>query len=124
VALDGQVMWFELAMDALEGPIFPELKYQAPPIYPGSWQDFSLVWDVAQGFAALEARLNAFSHPLVLRREFLYVYKGRGMPAGKGSYSFRFWLGAWDRTLTGEQIDQFRSTFLAFLQAEGLALRV
>jgi len=123
VAQEGQVIWFELAMGALEGPIFPELQYQAPPIYPGSWQDFSLVWDVEQGFAALEARLNAFSHPLVMRREFLYVYKGKGLPPRTGSYSFRFWLGAWDRTLTSGEIEEFRTAFLAFLQAEGIPLR-
>jgi phenylalanyl-tRNA synthetase beta chain len=123
VAQDGQVIWFELAMDALEGPIYPELKYQAPPIYPGSWQDFSLTWDVTQGFAALQSRLDAFSHPLVMRREFLYVYKGKGLPPGKGSYSFRYWLGAWDRTLTSEQIEEFRNALLAFLQTEGIPLR-
>jgi phenylalanyl-tRNA synthetase beta chain len=123
VAHEGQVAWFELAMDGLEGPIYPALKYQAPPIYPGSWQDFSLVWDVTQGFAALQTRLNAFSHPLVMRREFLYVYKGKGLPPGMGSYSFRYWLGAWDRTLTSEEIEQFRNALLAFLQAEGIALR-
>jgi phenylalanyl-tRNA synthetase beta chain len=123
VAHDGQVMWFELDVDALEGPIYPELKYQAPPIYPGSWQDFSLVWDLTQGFVALLKRLDAFSHPLVMRREFLYAYKGKGLPQGTGSYSFRFWLGAWDRTLTSDEIEAFRNAFLAFLQAEGLALR-
>jgi phenylalanyl-tRNA synthetase beta chain len=123
VAQEGQVIWFELAMDSLEGPIFPELKYQAPPIYPGSWQDFSLVWNVEQGFAALEARLNAFSHPLVMRREFLYVYKGKGLPPRTGSYSFRYWLGAWDRTLTSGEIEEFRNAFLAFLQAAGISLR-
>jgi phenylalanyl-tRNA synthetase beta chain len=123
VAQEGQVIWFELAMGALEGPIYPELAYQAPPIYPGSWQDFSLVWDVERGFAALEARLNAFSHPLVMRREFLYVYKGKGLPPRTGSYSFRFWLGAWDRTLTSGEIEEFRHAFLAFLQAERIPLR-
>jgi len=123
VAEEGQVVWFELAMDELDGSIYPEVKYQAPPIYPGSWQDFSLVWDVARGFTALENGLAAFSHPLVLRREFLYVYKGKGLPPGKGSYTFRYWLGAWDRTLTSEDIDAFRTQLLAFLQSEGIPLR-
>jgi phenylalanyl-tRNA synthetase beta chain len=123
VAQEGQVVWFELAMDQISGPIFPELKYVAPPIYPGSWQDFSLVWDVARGFAALDARLDRFSHPLVMRREFLTVYKGKGLPPGKGSYSFRYWLGFWDRTLTSDEIEQFRTALLAFLEQEGIPLR-
>jgi phenylalanyl-tRNA synthetase beta chain len=123
VALEGQVVWFELDLEDLDGTVFPEVKYAAPPVYPGSWQDFSMVWDVAKGFHELEDRLNRFSHPLVMRREFLTAYKGKGMLPGKGSYSFRFWIGAWDHTLASEEIDQFRSAFLAFLEAEGIPLR-
>ncbi len=123
VAQEGQVVWFELAMDPLDGPIYPQVKYVAPPIYPGSWQDFSLVWDVQQGFDALEGRLNRFRHPLLVGRDFLYVYKGKGLPPGKASYSFRCWLGARDRTLTSEEIDQFRASFLEFLREEDIPLR-
>ena len=119
----GQVVWFELTMDELEGPIYPQVAYEASPVYPGSWQDFSLVWDVAQGFAALDERLAAFSHPLVLRRDFLYAYQGKGLPLGTASYSFRYWLGAWDRTLSSEEIDEFRSALLAFLKSEKIPLR-
>lgn len=123
VAQEGQVVWFELDLEELEGTIFPELKYSAPPIYPGSWQDFSLVWDLGKGFAALEERLEGFSHPLVMRREFLTVYKGKGLLPGKGSYSFRYWIGAWDHTLSSEEIEQFRTAFLGFLDSEGMPLR-
>ena len=119
----GQVVWFELAMEQLQGPIYPRLTYKAPPIYPGSWQDFSMVWDVAKGFAALEERLATFSHPLIMRREFLYAYKGKGIPKGQASYSYRYWLGAWDRTLSSEEIDEFRNALLKFLESEDISLR-
>ena len=119
----GQVVWFELAMDELQGPIYPQVSYEASPVYPGSWQDFSLVWDVARGFAALEERVAAFSHPLIMRRDFLYAYKGKGMPKGKASYTYRYWLGAWDHTLQSDEIDQFRNALLAFLQSEQIPLR-
>ncbi len=123
VVEEGQVVWFELAMDDLEGTLYPEVKYRPAPEFPGSWQDFSLVWDVARGFAALEERLDRFSHPLVMRREFLYVYKGKGLPPGKGSYTFRYWLGSWDHTLTSDEIDGFRRALLEFLQSEDIPLR-
>ena len=42
-----------------------------------------------------------------MRREFLYAYKGKGLPPGKASYSYRYWLGAWDHTLTSEEIDSY-----------------
>lgn len=123
VAEEGQVVWFELAMDDLEGTVYPQLTYRPAPEYPGSWQDFSLVWDLARGFAALEDRLARFSHALVVRREFLYVYQGKGLPTGKGSYTFRYWLGSWDHTLASDEIDGFRAALLAFLQTEGIPLR-
>jgi len=119
----GQVVWFELDLARLEGAIYPQVKYAAPPIYPGSWQDFSLVWDAASGFAALEERLAVFSHPLVMRREFLYVYKGKGLPDGKASYSYRFWLGARDHTLASEEIEAFRQAWLGFLKSQDIPLR-
>jgi phenylalanyl-tRNA synthetase beta subunit len=123
VAHEGQVVWFELAMDELDAPIYPQLEYVAPPVYPGSWQDFSLVWDVGQGYAALDERLGRFTHPLVMRREFLYLYKGKGLSPGTGSYSFRYWLGALDHTLASEEIDGFRTALLGFLKEQGLSLR-
>lgn len=123
VAQEDQVVWFELAMDELAGEIYPEIHYAAPPIYPGSWQDFSLVWDVGEGFAALDSRLNGFSHSLVLRREFLYYYKGKGMEPGTASYSYRYWIGAWDHTLSSEEIEDFRNALLGFLQSNAIRLR-
>jgi phenylalanyl-tRNA synthetase beta chain len=119
----GQVVWFELEMAELQGPIYPEVSYQAAPIYPGSWQDFSMVWDVLRGFAALQERLNAFSHPLVMRRDFLYAYKGKGLPKGKASYTYRYWLGSRDHTLESEEINEFRDALLKFLKSEGIPLR-
>jgi len=119
----GQVVWFEIDFDRLEGPIFPVVEYEAPPRYPGSWQDFSLVWDLDQGFAALEGVLAEFSHPLVTGREFVTSYKGKGLPKGKASYSYRFWIGAADHTLTSEEIEDFRKGFLAFLKQREISLR-
>ena len=119
----GQVVWFELAMDQIDGPIYPAVKLQPVPIYPLSWQDFSLVWDLAQGYSALEGRLAAFAHPLIRGREFVYAYKGKGLPPGKGSYTHRFWIGSPDHTLAPEEIEHFRTALLAFLEAEQIPLR-
>ncbi len=119
----GQVVWFELALDELQAPVYPAIEYAPPPRYPGSWQDFSLVWEVDRGFARLEECLDAFSHPLLMKREFLYSYKGKGLPKGKASYSYRYWIGSWDHTLTSEEIDDFRNALLAYLKSQEIPLR-
>jgi len=80
----GHVVWLAIDFDELEGAVHPEVHYEAAPIYPGSWQDFSLLWNAAQGFAALEEHISGFVHPLVARREFLYAYKGKGLPPRPG----------------------------------------
>lgn len=123
VVPEGQVVVCELNLDVLAEVQVAPCRYRPAPIYPGSWQDFSILWDATRGFATLDDCLAEFSHPLLKRREFLYTYKGKGLPTGKASYTFRFWIGAQDHTLTSEEIDQFRESLLAFLKGHEIPLR-
>ncbi|MDR1957781.1 MAG: phenylalanine--tRNA ligase subunit beta [Planctomycetaceae bacterium] len=119
----GQIVWFELDMEPLSGELFPKVTYCELPRFPGSWQDFSLVWSVDRGFAELDSLLGKFRHPLLLKREFLVAYKGKGLEKGTASYSFRFWLGAESHTLSGEEIESFHQTALDYFKQNGIALR-
>ncbi len=123
VSEGGQVVWFELEYYKLETPLFPTMKFRGMPVYQGSWQDFSLVWDIDKGYAALDAKLAEFTHPLLKGRDFVYFYKGKGLEKTQGSYTWRLWLGSDERTLSGEDIDDFRTRWLAFLEKEGIAIR-
>ena len=119
----GQVVWFELALEKLETELFPAVRFTEPPRYPGSWQDFSLLWKLDDGFERLDRTLDEFQHPLLRDREFLVSYKGKGIEKGLASYSFRFLIGAEDHTLSGEEIDDFHGQFLQFLQHRSISLR-
>ena len=123
VSEGGQVVWFELEYYKLESEIFPQMHFDALPVYPGSWQDFSLVWNIDDGFAALDEKLARFQHPLLKKREFLAFYKGKGLEKTQGSYTWRLWIATDERTLTSDDIDDFRQKWLAFLDAEGLKMR-
>jgi len=48
---------------------------------------------------------------------------GKGLEKGTASYSFRYWIGAEDHTLSGEEIDAFHAAFLGFLKNQGISLR-
>jgi phenylalanyl-tRNA synthetase beta chain len=120
----GQIVWFEIDFGKLQGKLLPEPHYAELPRFPGSWQDFSMVWPVDSGFAELEKTLDQLKHPLLRNREFLVAYKGKGLEKGMASYSYRFWIGADDHTLSREEIDDFHSAFLAFLKSNDIALRV
>ena len=120
---DTQIIWFELNLDVLIGSTYPAVSYEDIPIYPGSWMDFSILIDKSANYDALVEILNNFSHPILKRSKFLYLYDGEGLPDGKICYTFRFWLGLNERTLTGEDISEFRDSFLGFLKKYDLTLR-
>jgi phenylalanyl-tRNA synthetase beta chain len=123
VAPQRQLVWFELSLDDLEGPLYPDVTYVPFPSVPGSRQDFSILWREGDNFQALERVLDTFHHPLVQRRDFVTLYRGRGLPPGVASYTFRYWLGDPQRTLTGKDLDAFREQFLSFLAHHGISLR-
>lgn len=120
---NAQVSWLELDLSRLPLLAYPDLHVTMPPVYPGSWLDFTIVWPAAKGFAALDGVLAGFGHPLLQSREFLAAYAGQGLNPGMKSYTFRLWIGLGDRTLTKEDIDGFKESFLAFLAGHSLAIR-
>ncbi|MDO5308441.1 MAG: phenylalanine--tRNA ligase subunit beta [Planctomycetia bacterium] len=119
----GQIVWFELELDKIEGALYPNLKFKEPPKLPGSWQDFSLVWPIAQGYQELETILDKFTHPLLQKRSYLTFYHGKGLDKGMASYSFRFEIGAEDHTLSGAEIEDFHQKFLDYVKDVGITLR-
>jgi phenylalanyl-tRNA synthetase beta chain len=119
----GQIVWFEIELDKVVGLLYPEEKFEEPPEYPLSWQDFSLLWSVEAGFDKLESLLDRFVHPLVIRREFLVSHRGKELEKGMACYSFRFWIGSLDHTLTGEEIESFHQQFLLYIKNNNISLR-
>ncbi|MFC1541913.1 phenylalanine--tRNA ligase subunit beta [Candidatus Latescibacterota bacterium] len=120
---DIQVAWFELNLDLLSGSTYPSIEYENIPMYPGSWMDFSILADKSSNYDSLAATVDEFTHSIMKKRKFLYLYDGKGLPEGKVSYTFRFWLGLKKRTLTGDDLSNFHVSFLAFLQKHALTLR-
>ncbi len=120
---DTQAAWFEIDLDAIDGKRFPDLTYDPIPVYPGSWMDFSIVADASKTYADLESMIGAFSYPILKDAKFLYSYRGKGLADNAVSYTFRFWLGMKDRTLTGDDLNGFREAFLSYLGEQGLSLR-
>jgi len=122
-AKDTLAVWFELDIDSLSGLVYPDPDYAPLPVYPGSWMDFSILADASGTFMELENTVSAFTHPILTGWKFLYHYAGKGLPEGKLSYTFRFWLGLRQRTLTGDDLTDFRSAFLSYIEGKGLSIR-
>jgi phenylalanyl-tRNA synthetase beta chain len=123
----GQIVWFEIDCQSLSeeeiGSPHPSIEFEEPPTNPLSWQDFSLLWNIDNSFAGLESLLDCFENPLIVRWEFLDSYRGKGLDKGTACYSFRFWIGSPDHTLSGEEIELFHQQFLTYIKENNIALR-
>ncbi len=120
VLTGGHAVWFSLRMEPFQGEPFPSLRYVPTPTLPGSWQDFTFDWPVADGFAGLTRCLDGFTHPAVESRSLVAFYQPPRSRTGR--YSLRYALRWPDRTPTPADLEGFRTAFLAFVEAQKLVL--
>jgi phenylalanyl-tRNA synthetase beta chain len=100
-----------------------ERKLVPVPVYPRIDVDFSLLVPSARRYAELEGVLAGYDHPLLRRLAFVDAFEGGSVPAGQRSLTFRATIADPARTLTENDVQEFRSSFIAFASANGMTLR-
>jgi phenylalanyl-tRNA synthetase beta chain len=101
-----------------------QYKKLAPvPVYPCIEVDFSVVADASRRYSDIEQALSRYDHPLLTRLAFMDSYEGGSVPAGQRSFTFRSTIADPNRTLTEEDIQSFRTSFIEFLTQNKLQLR-
>jgi phenylalanyl-tRNA synthetase beta chain len=123
VGARSQIVWFEINLDELPLQRPEEAGFKPISLFPPSWQDFSILWPTDKTYAELQRVIDRFEDPRITSREFQYHYVGKGLPEGMASYTFRYWLGSYERTLSGEELEEFIQSFIDFLAKRGLSLR-
>ncbi len=98
-----------------------EIKLVEPPRFPGSWLDFSIV--SKSDYSGIIEILDKYKNEVVVKRDFIMVYEGKGLEKNEKSYSFRYAINYKDHTPSGEEIQAFKDDFVAFLNKNGLHLR-
>ena len=73
--------------------------------------------------ADIERALAGYDHPLLRRLAFVDSYEGGSVPTGQRSFTFRATIADAARTLTDEDVQDFRASFIAFLEQQQLVLR-
>lgn len=109
----GELVLFEIDLDALEA--LPSRTNRFDPIvnYPQADVDISLLFDAATPWTDIHERASVGS-PV---RDVLFVddYRGTGIPEGLKSITLRLRIGEPGRTLTSEEINAARDTARAAL---------
>lgn len=92
-------------------------KYQAVDI------DFNILCDENLIYADLSKILNKFKSKILSGYTLIDIYENKEQLKGKKSVTLRFNLSSFDHTLSGEEIEKFRSDFIEFISKNGLELR-
>jgi phenylalanyl-tRNA synthetase beta chain len=118
VADAGVGVWFALRVDQMTGPLYPTFASRPIPVYPGSFQDFTIIAPSTIGYAGLDALLAGLAHPLLESRTFIGVYTPPN--AAESNYTFRFQIRHPEHTITADEIESFREAVRALVSANGL----
>lgn len=110
----GHIAWFTIDIDCLSGETYPATPYNAPPVFPGSTQDFTFVPKPGTNYAEIEAILETLQAEVRYNRSFVSTYAAR--------YTFRYHIFNPDRTLTSDDINAFRATLVRHIEANGVHL--
>lgn len=77
-------------------------SFTALPSFPLVEQDFSMLVDEAVSWATIEETIRKSTKAI----KFLEEYKGKQVPSGKKSISFRVWFGDDTKTLSSQDIEE------------------
>jgi len=111
------VMLFELDIDVLKPYPSRSNRFVSLPEYPVTDYDVSMLFDVAVKWEAiLESVTGSDASGLLRSVSFVDEYRGRQIPDGKKSMSFRMVIGSLEKTLTSAEIEGCADTVRKRLQ--------
>jgi phenylalanyl-tRNA synthetase beta subunit len=93
------------------------------PVYPAVEVDFSFLADARRRYTEIEDILRQYDHELLRRLAFVDSYEGGSVPSGQRSFTFRATIVDPRRTLTEEDVQGFRNSFIEYLNAHQFQLR-
>ncbi len=102
----------------------PVVKKLVPvPVYPTTDVDFSVLAPAERRYTDIESALRQYDHALLRRLAFVDSFEGGSVPVGQRSFTFRATIAEPSRTLTDDDIQNFRADFIAYLERNELRLR-
>jgi phenylalanyl-tRNA synthetase beta chain len=104
------VMLFELDIDALVPLASRDNKFTHLPEFPVNEYDQSLLFDANTKWTEIEEAITAKKGELFRGVSFVDEYRGKQIPDGKKSVTFRLLLGSNEKTLNSSEIENFANS--------------
>jgi phenylalanyl-tRNA synthetase beta chain len=103
----------ELNVDRLRAVAQLIPQYRPVPNLPASQRELSLIVDEPVLWSAIESVVRSAAGPDLETIQFLDLYRGRPIPAGRKSLHFGMTFRAGDRTLTHAEVDRSQQAVIA-----------
>ncbi|MCL2048415.1 MAG: phenylalanine--tRNA ligase subunit beta [Defluviitaleaceae bacterium] len=101
------VMLFEFELDALTPLDSRTNKFVHLPDYPMTEYDLSLLFDLSVKWQDIHAVITSKNDELLRDVSYVGEYRGKQIPEGKRSITFRLLIGALDKTLNSNEIENY-----------------
>jgi phenylalanyl-tRNA synthetase beta chain len=113
----GEVLYaFELESDALPtGQPGDDLRAESLPRFPSIVRDLSVLVDAALPAAAVRGTIRSSAPPTLVHAIEFDRYRGKGIPEGRVSLSWRLTFRSPERTLTDAEVDEAMTAIVAAL---------
>ncbi len=118
--LEGRAAVLDLDLRALEPLEKQTARYVPLQRYPSSGFDLSVLSKPRELVGELQSQMAAFAGPLLEKIEYIRQYT----KSEQKSVTFRFTLGAPDRTLSSEEVNAVRAAIIVGMQNSGYDLIV
>jgi len=110
---------FELDIDSLLPLASRDNKFAPVPEYPRSEYDLSLLFDASVKWAEIHETITAKQGEGLLHGvSFVGEYKGKQIPEGKKSVTFRLNIGSREKTLNSSEIENFANAVVKRLKKQ------
>ncbi|MDD4189296.1 MAG: phenylalanine--tRNA ligase subunit beta [Eubacteriales bacterium] len=113
----------EIRMDVFNDISEKQITYAEPSKFQRVNLDFSFLADSSISYEQFKKDALAFESDIVKEFSFVGIYTGKGLPEGKKSITVNYRIGSDERTLTGEEIEEFTAALLCFMEGRGYPLR-
>ncbi|MDD2208129.1 MAG: hypothetical protein PHU45_02075, partial [Bacilli bacterium] len=98
---------------SLEKPSYQEISK-----YPTTELDYTIITKRGEYFNKLEEILDKFTSPIILKRELIDIY----LEEDSKKVTIRFLVGSYDKTLTSDELQNFKDEFIKFLHNNDLSI--
>ncbi len=123
VSSDAVCIIAELDMSALEKICSGQIRYQEPTRFPTVDLDFNFVVEQTTEYCQVKSYIDAYDNELIQTYQLHDVYQGASVGQNKKSLTFRFTIGARDRTLVNSEITGFCQGLIDYMAGKDINIR-